>query len=55
MRGPGKLLASECLLLAEVRTDEGIREDGASSISSAGIDLHPKQSEACRRVHQHGH
>lgn len=49
MRGPGKLFESECLL-SEVRIDEGIREDLPSSISSAGIELHPKQSQACTRV-----
>lgn len=40
--------------LVEVKIDEGIREDLARSFSSAGIELHPKQTEACTSVHQPG-
>lgn len=46
-RGPGKSFESE-RLLSGVRIDEGIREDLASSISSAGIELHPETKPGVR-------
>lgn len=46
MRGPGKLLASECPLV-EVKIDGGIREGLARGFSSAGMELQPKRAQVC--------